>query len=65
VVYKATWPEQEKIVKGVLGDIVGKVKAAGITETALIYVGKVLAPESYDFSKLYDAAFTTGFRKGV
>jgi precorrin-4/cobalt-precorrin-4 C11-methyltransferase len=63
VVYKATWPEQ-KIVKGTLNDIVGKVKAAGITETALIFVGKVLDPKAYDLSKLYDPAFTTGFRKG-
>jgi len=63
VVYKATWPEQ-KIVKGTLNDIVGKVKAAGITETALIFVGKVLDPQAYDLSKLYDPKFTTGFRKG-
>lgn len=63
VVYKATWPE-EKIVKGTLGDIVAGVKAAGITETALIFVGKVLNPEVYDLSKLYDPKFTTGFRKG-
>jgi precorrin-4/cobalt-precorrin-4 C11-methyltransferase len=64
VVYKATWPEQ-KIVRGTLGDIVEKAKAAEITETALIFVGRVLNPEGYDFSKLYDPAFTTGFRKGV
>jgi precorrin-4/cobalt-precorrin-4 C11-methyltransferase len=64
VVYKATWPEQQ-IVKGTLSDIVEKVRAAGITQTALIFVGKVLNPEVYDFSKLYDAAFTTGFRKGA
>jgi len=63
VVYKATWPEQ-KIVKGTLGDIVGKVKAASITETALIFVGRVLDPQAYDYSKLYDPKFTTGFRKG-
>jgi precorrin-4/cobalt-precorrin-4 C11-methyltransferase len=63
VVYKATWPEQ-KIVKGTLEDIVGKVKAARITETALIFVGKVLDPQTYDLSKLYDPKFTTGFRKG-
>ena len=63
VVYKATWPQQ-KIVKGTLGDIVAKVKAAGITETALIFVGKVMNPEAYDLSKLYDPKFTTGFRKG-
>ncbi len=64
VVYKATWPEQ-KIVKGTLADIVEKVKAAGITETALIFVGKALNPEKYDLSKLYDPSFTTGFRKGA
>jgi precorrin-4/cobalt-precorrin-4 C11-methyltransferase len=63
VVYKATWPEQ-KIVKGTLVDIVAKVKAAGITETALIFVGKVLDSQTYDLSKLYDPKFTTGFRKG-
>jgi precorrin-4/cobalt-precorrin-4 C11-methyltransferase len=63
VVYKATWPDQ-KIVKGTLTDIVDKVRAAGITETALIFVGKVLNPEAYDLSKLYDPKFTTGFRKG-
>ncbi len=63
VVYKATWPQQ-KIVKGTIADIVEKVKAAGITETALIFVGKVMNPEAYDLSKLYDPKFTTGFRKG-
>jgi precorrin-4/cobalt-precorrin-4 C11-methyltransferase len=63
VVYKATWPEQ-KIVKGTLSDIVAKVKAAGMTETALIFVGKVLNPQAYGLSKLYDPKFTTGFRRG-
>jgi precorrin-4/cobalt-precorrin-4 C11-methyltransferase len=65
VVYKATWPGQEKIVKGTLSDIVEKARAQGIKETALIFVGKVLNPEAYDLSKLYDPAFTTGFRKGA
>lgn len=63
VVYKATWPEQ-KIVEGTINDIVDKVKAAGITETALIFVGRVFNPKGYDYSKLYDPTFTTGFRKG-
>jgi precorrin-4/cobalt-precorrin-4 C11-methyltransferase len=63
VVYKATWPDQ-KIVKGSLEDIVAKVRAAGITETALIFVGRVLDPKGYDLSKLYNPKFTTGFRKG-
>ncbi len=64
VVHKATWPLQQKIVRGTLNDIAGKVKEAGIKETALIFVGKVFNPKAYDFSKLYDPAFTTGFRKG-
>ena len=64
LVYKATWPEQ-KIVRGTLGDIVEKADSAGIKETALIFVGRVLNPEGYDYSKLYEPTFTTGFRKGV
>src|SRR3990172_8372108 len=64
IVYKATWPEQ-KIVRGTLNNIVGKAADAGIKETALIFVGKVLNPEGYDYSKLYDPEFTTCFRKGV
>ena len=64
VVYKATWPEQ-KIVRGTLNNIVKKAADAGIKETALIFVGKVLNPEGYDYSKLYAPEFTTGFRRGV
>src|SRR3990170_1849507 len=64
VVYKATWPQQ-KIVRGPLSDIVQKAADAGIKETALIFVGRVLNPEGYDLSKLYEPSFTTGFRKGV
>ena len=64
LVYKATWPEQ-KIVRGTLANIVGKAADAGIKETALIFVGKVLNPEGYDYSKLYAPEFTTGFRKGT
>ncbi len=63
VVYKATWKD-EKIVRGTLGDIVGKVREAGIMRTALIFVGEVLKPKSYDYSKLYDPKFTHGYRKG-
>ncbi|MCP8316454.1 MAG: precorrin-4 C(11)-methyltransferase [archaeon] len=63
VVYRASWRE-EKIVKGTLNDIVGKVKKAGIKETALILVGEVLNPKAYDYSKLYDPSFTHGYRKG-
>ena len=63
VVYKASWPEQ-KIVTGTLTDIEAKVKAAGITKTALTVVGDFLGDE-YDLSKLYDKHFSTEFRKAV
>ena len=61
VVYKATWPEQ-KIIRGTIADIEGKVKEAGITKTALTVVGDFLGSE-HDLSKLYDKHFTTEFRK--
>jgi precorrin-4/cobalt-precorrin-4 C11-methyltransferase len=63
VVHKATWKD-EKIVRGKLSDIVGNVREAGIKKTALIFVGEVLKPKSYDYSKLYDPKFTHGYRKG-
>jgi len=63
VVYRATW-KQQKIVRGTIEDIVKKVKDERITRTALIFVGDVFNPKSYDFSKLYDPKFTTGYRKG-
>ncbi|MBS7659790.1 MAG: precorrin-4 C(11)-methyltransferase [Candidatus Bathyarchaeia archaeon] len=63
VVYKASWPEQ-RIIRGTLMDISEKVKEAGITSTALILVGQTLEPKNYDRSKLYDASFTHGYRRG-
>lgn len=63
VVYKATWPE-EKIVRCSVGTLAESVHAAGITKTALIVVGDFLGTR-YERSRLYDPAFTTGFRKGA
>ncbi|WP_207736238.1 cobalt-precorrin-4 methyltransferase [Fusibacter ferrireducens] len=60
VIYKATWPEQI-IVRGTLEDIAEKVKAEGITKTALIIVGECLG-KSYNDSKLYDKDFKHEFR---
>ena len=55
VVYRASWPD-ERIIRGRLGDIRDKVKAAGITRTALILVGRVLGEQDFPDSKLYDPA---------
>jgi precorrin-4/cobalt-precorrin-4 C11-methyltransferase len=64
VVYRATW-DDEKIIKGTLGDIAKKTREAKIIKTALIIVGDVIAPAKYEFAKVYDANFTHGYRKGI
>ncbi|MEO3431051.1 precorrin-4 C(11)-methyltransferase [Pelagibius sp. CAU 1746] len=53
VVYRASWPDQQ-IIRGTLADIRGKVRAAKITRTALILVGRVLGETDFIDSKLYD-----------
>ena len=52
VVHRASWPDQV-IVQGTLADIRAKVKAAGITRTALILVGRVLDSAAFEDSRLY------------
>lgn len=61
VVYKATWRD-EKIVHTVLGNLREDMERSGITRTALIIVGNVLG-DRYAKSKLYDASFSTEYRK--
>lgn len=60
VIYKATWPEEKKVV-GTLADIADKVIEAEITKTALIMVGDFLGEEFY-YSKLYAAEFQHEYR---
>jgi len=54
VAYRVSWPD-ELLVRGTLADIRDKVKAAGITRTALILVGPALAGEGASESRLYAA----------
>ncbi|MBI5190181.1 MAG: precorrin-4 C(11)-methyltransferase [Nitrospirae bacterium] len=62
VVYKASWPE-EKIVRGTIADIASKVESAGLAKTALIFVGRAIAPGVMQaYSKLYDSEFRHGYR---
>ncbi len=53
VVYRASWPD-ELVLRGTLADIRDKVRAAKITRTALIIVGRVLGDADFSDSKLYD-----------
>lgn len=61
IVYKATWPE-EKTVRTTVAGLAEAAQREGITKTALITVGGFLG-DAYERSKLYDPAFTTGFRE--
>ncbi len=63
VVYKATWPEEKKILTTV-GNLAQTLKESGIRKTAIILVGRFLG-EKYELSKLYDRTFSTEFRKGT
>ena len=65
VVFHASWPDQ-KVLTGTLADIAAKTTNAGITKTALILVGRSLAPVvalGGARSKLYDTGFSHGYRK--
>lgn len=61
IVYKATWPD-EKVIRTTVAGLAEAAKREGVTKTALITVGGFLG-DKYDRSKLYDPAFTTGFRE--
>lgn len=54
VAYRVSWPDQQ-IIRGTLADIRDKVKAAGLTRTALILVGRALGETDFDESRLYAA----------
>jgi len=61
-IYRASW-EDEKVITGTLQDIVKKVRDQKITRTAIIIIGNIVNPKHYEYSRLYDKAFSHGFRK--
>ncbi|MBQ9438828.1 MAG: precorrin-4 C(11)-methyltransferase [Lachnospiraceae bacterium] len=64
IVYKATWPEEEKYLCTV-GTLAQTAKEHNITRTALMIIGDAVAHNHYERSKLYDPAFTTGYREAT
>lgn len=68
VIQRATWPDQ-KIVRTTLVNLDDDMRRNGIRKHAMILAGWALDPTIHDKdeyrSKLYDASFTHGFRKGV
>lgn len=68
VVHKASWPGEERIVRGTLADIRDKCRAEKIASQAMIIASPALGARRWPElkkSKLYDAGFTHRFRKGV
>lgn len=61
VVEKASWPD-ERVLRGTLATIGAIVTQAGISRTAMIIVGEVLAKKDYDLSCLYAPDFAHMFR---
>jgi precorrin-4/cobalt-precorrin-4 C11-methyltransferase len=54
VAYRVSWPD-ELLIRGTLADIRDKTKAAGITRTALVLIGRALAGGPAPESRLYAA----------
>ena len=62
IVHRASWPD-EVIVRGTLGDIREKARAAGLKSQSMILVGRVLTAEDFANSRLYDPEFSHKFRR--
>ncbi|WP_289001211.1 precorrin-4 C(11)-methyltransferase [uncultured Megasphaera sp.] len=62
IVYKASWPD-EKVCYCTVDTLARTAAANGISRTALILVGHFL-DGAYERSRLYDPAFTHGYRQG-
>jgi len=55
---------QQRILRGTLGDICGKLESDPIERTALILVGRALQAEEFRESALYDADYRRRYRGG-
>jgi len=68
VVHKASWPGEEKIVRGTIKNIRELCKAEKINSQAMIIASPTIGARHWSTlkkSKLYDAAFTHRFRRGI
>jgi precorrin-4/cobalt-precorrin-4 C11-methyltransferase len=68
VVHKASWPGEQRIVRGTLADIREKCRIAKINSQAMIVVSPTLGARHWPDlkkSKLYDAEFSHRFRRAI
>ena len=64
IVYKATWPEEEKYICTV-ETLAKTAEEHGIRNLAVVLVGDVIAKSGYADSRLYAPEFETAYRKAV
>ena len=64
IVYKATWPEEEKYICTV-ETLAKTAEEHGIRNLAVVLVGDVIAKSGYGDSRLYAPEFETAYRKAV
>ena len=62
MIYKATWPEEEAY-RCTVAELEQTAAEHGITKTALVLVGEVIAHQNYQKSRLYAPDFSTEFRQ--
>jgi len=68
VVHKASWPGEERIIRGTLADIKERCRAAGVVSQSMIIASPTLGARHWPTlvkSKLYDASFTHRFRRAA
>jgi precorrin-4/cobalt-precorrin-4 C11-methyltransferase len=63
VVVRASWSD-ERIVRGTLRDIAAQIDAEPIERTAIVLIGRALAPKEFRDSALYDPDYRRRFRAG-
>ena len=64
IVYKATWPEEEKYICTV-ETLAKTAEEHGIRNLAVVLVGDVIAKSGYADSRLYAPEFETAYRKAL
>ena len=66
VVHKASWPGEQKIVRGTVATVAGLCRAAKIVTQSMVIASPTLGARHWKTlakSKLYDPSFTHRFRR--
>lgn len=64
VAYRVSWPD-EQLIRCTLAEAADRMAEAGITRTALVFIGPMLEESPGEESHLYDRGYSHLFRKGA